>query len=82
MFDFIINNLDFFVCGCFCFIHLIVGIISSISQNRKIERICNKCGSPVLEGENHTCTLSYEELSAIVAFVRDLKGDSENVNNQ
>lgn len=78
--EFILNNLDLILCVALCILHLIIGIISSISQNKKINKICAKCGSPVFEGENHTCTLSYEELSALVAFVRDLKGDNENGN--
>lgn len=73
MIDFIINNLDLILCVGVCILHLIVGIISAISQNKKIEKICTLCGSPIFKGEEHTCTLSYEELSAVIAFVNDLK---------
>lgn len=80
MINFILNNLDFVLCAGLCTVHLVVGIISAIVQNKKIKDICKLCGSPVFKGEEHTCTLSYEELSALVAFVKDLKGDNENGN--
>ncbi len=78
--DIILNNLDLILCVSVCIFHLIVGIISSIFQNKKIDRVCKLCGAPIFKGEEHTCTLSYEELSALVAFVKDLKGDNENGN--
>lgn len=80
MIDFIINNLDLILCVGVCILHLIIGVISAIVQNKKISKICDKCGSPIFEGEKHTCSLTYEELSALVAFVKDFKGDNENGN--
>ena len=78
--DFIFNNLDIILCVGLCLFHLIIGIISAIFQNKKIEKICKLCGSPIFKGEEHTCSLTYEELSALVAFVKDFKGDNENGN--
>lgn len=73
MIDFILNNFDTVLCVGFCVFHMIMGIITAIIQHKQIKEICKNCGAPVFEGEKHTCTLTYEELSALVAFVKNLK---------
>lgn len=77
MIDFIINNIDFVLCSGLCVFHLIIGVIIAIVQHKQIKEVCKNCGSPVFEGEKHSCTLTYEELSALVAFVNDLKEGDE-----
>lgn len=79
MFDFILNNLDFILCSIFCVVHFIVTVVSAFKQNKKINSICDKCGSAVVDGETHKCTLTFEELSALVAFIKNL--DKDGVNN-
>lgn len=66
--------LDFFCLG-FCFIHMIVSFIVSFFEHKKINSVCKKCLSPLVEGEVHQCSdvLSEDQLQLLVAFVSSLK---------
>lgn len=77
MIDFILNNLDFILCLGVCVFHFVVGVISAILNHKQIKKICEHCGAPIVEGEKHTCNLSYEELTALVAFLKNLKEGDE-----
>lgn len=43
------------LCFVFCVVHSIISCLIARSQGKKIDRLCNKCGQPVIGGETHTC---------------------------
>lgn len=78
--------IEFFCLG-FCFLHMIFSFVQSFIQHKKIKSICEKCLSPVLEGEEHqcseavlharelVCSLPEEQLILLSQFVQFLKKD-------
>ena len=63
------------VCGLFCFFNCLCGFIRAAKTDKKITKLCEKCGVPVLEDEKHECPLSEEQLTALTVFLASLKGD-------
>lgn len=54
----ILSNLDLicpFLCFVYCIVHTVLQCVASIKLNKKITSLCEKCGVPVVEGENHVC---------------------------
>lgn len=64
------------VCVLCSVIHFVIGIINSKLQGKKLERICEKCLSPVYSGDDHKC-LNEFQLSKLVDFVSSLRGDND-----
>lgn len=56
------------ICGFFCIIHFIIGLISSKKNNKKIDYICKNCLTPVSRGEEHECD---PEIVKNITFLRD-----------
>lgn len=54
----ILSNLDLIcplLCFVYCIIHTVVQCIGACKLNKKITSLCEKCGSPVVEGDSHEC---------------------------
>lgn len=75
MFDNLYDYICAAVCLFTCAFHLIHSVVSSLKLNKRIDKLCEKCGMPVVEGEEHLCSLTPEQLDKIVALVVSLKGD-------
>lgn len=58
------------------FLHFVVPFISSVLTGKKITKICNKCFSPVVDGEQHTC-LTTEQLDLVEKLILSFKGDND-----
>lgn len=65
------------ICLLVCAVHSVVSVIVGIVQKRKIDRFCDKCGSPVFEGDIHDCkfNLSIEQIVELMAIAR--RGDED-----
>ncbi|UPW40993.1 hypothetical protein [Sigmofec virus UA08Rod_5838] len=63
------------LCAIFCIVHFIVEAILAHRQNKKIEKLCEKCGFPIYEDVSHNCALTSEQLQKLVEFVSSLKGE-------
>lgn len=61
-------------CISFCFLHLLIGLINGILQKKKLDHICEKCISPVYEGEEHNCILSDKQLKKLSSFIKSVAG--------
>ncbi|UPW41621.1 hypothetical protein [Peromfec virus RodF8_38] len=59
-------------------VHFLVTLVFSIKNNRKITKLCDKCNIPIVEGEEHDCSLSSEQLLKLVDFVKSLKDGNDN----
>lgn len=73
------DSLCALLCFVFCVVHSIISIFNARRLNKRISALCDKCGSPVIEGESHDCVLNTTQLKALSAFVAELKkgGDSD-----
>lgn len=71
-----------FICLGICFLHFIISIFQALFSGKRIERICLKCLSPVLQGEEHKCSdvLTSEQLDLLSKFVSSLRGSSDGSN--
>lgn len=65
-------------CFAFCVLHSIVEFFRARKLNKKVESLCKDCGSPVIEGEDHSCSLTSTQLKALTAFVMELKRGDKN----
>lgn len=67
------------ICGCVCALVCCVNCFCSFLRARKtgkqIERLCEKCGVPVVENEQHSCALNSEQLTALELFVASMRGN-------
>lgn len=76
------------VCFAVCVLHSIVESIIMSKQNKKIDRICDKCLQPVELGVNHQCDpdlfdsvqflqthMTSAELSVLIDICRLVNGD-------
>lgn len=75
--EFLRDNWIDLLCILFCFIHTISSVIHARLTGKKITALCNLCGSPLLENEEHSCSLSSTQLHALTAFVASLKNSKE-----
>ncbi|WGL31148.1 hypothetical protein [Dipodfec virus UOA04_Rod_751] len=66
------------ICCVFCIIHFIVGLINSKLQNKKIEKICDKCLTPLVEGEKHECSVSTGALCELAEYITKILMEREN----
>lgn len=71
-----------YLCVGICVFHAFLEIVVSIVSRKKIQKICDKCFLPVVEGSNHICsdltssllsTMSESDLQIISKFVNYLK---------
>lgn len=62
----------------FCVFHSVIEFFRARKLNKRIEKICSDCGSPVIEGEDHQCVLTPAQLQALTSFVLSLKKGDEN----
>lgn len=79
---FFLENFDVILCIICFFAHLVVSIVHAIKLNKKITALCEKCGSPVVEGVKHDCSeakkriassgLSKESLEKLYGFIDQL----------
>lgn len=60
-------------CLAFCVLHSIFEFFRACRLNKKVEKLCQDCGSPVIEGEQHDCVLTSTQLKALTAFVLELQ---------
>lgn len=70
------------LCLIFCLIHTIGQWIHAVKLGKKIDSVCEKCGSPVISDEEHTCSLSNTQLKALTAFVMALKEKEKSDNGK
>lgn len=68
------------VCFVVCVLHSIIESIIMSKQNKKIDKICEKCLQPVQEDTDHTCDpqlLNALEVQAEIVsqFIASLRGD-------
>lgn len=76
------DSLCTLLCLIFCVLHSIVSFVNTHKLNKRVTALCDKCGSPVIEGESHDCVLNTTQLKALSAFVAELKkGSSSDVGN-
>lgn len=61
-----ISNIFEYLCLGVCVIHAVVSWINSFRLGKKINRVCELCGSPVVEGEKHDCL----PLTAFESFIK------------
>lgn len=47
-----------YVCIAFCILHMCISFIVSLFTKRKINKICEFCGSSVYSGVSHHCAVS------------------------
>lgn len=66
------NYIDY-ICIAVCVLHFVVSFISSLIQRKKINMLCDKCNSPIVEGEQHDCELTSSQLKALTNFILELK---------
>lgn len=64
-------------CLALCVFHSIFEFFRVRSLNKKVDHICDTCGSPVVENEEHTCSLTSTQLKALTAFILELKKSSD-----
>lgn len=62
------------LCGFMCLFHFVYSFISSYLMKKKIDKFCERCGSPIYEDEVHKC-LSDTQIGKLVEFVNSLRGD-------
>lgn len=62
-------------CLGFCFLHMIISFVQSFIQHKKIKSVCEKCLSPVVEGEEHVCSniLSSDQLELLVKLIESIR---------
>lgn len=67
------------VCVVVCLLHSVISIINALLTRRKINKFCDKCYSPIIDGEEHEC-LTDDQLKALTVFVASLnsKKDKDN----
>lgn len=63
-------ELVFLTLHCLFFV---IEVIRSRSLNKKITKICEECHLPVLDGEDHDCKLTSEQLQQLYTFVKSLR---------
>lgn len=63
------------VCGFVCFLNCLCTTIRAYKTDRKIAKLCEKCGVPVLKNEEHSCALTGEQLTALELFVASMRSD-------
>lgn len=80
----ILSNLDLvcpLLCLIYCIIHSVFQIFNNRSLDKKITKLCEKCGEPVVENENHECdvrrevlfkSLSDSDINALYALLNSL----------
>lgn len=54
----IIANFDWLLplfCFSYCIFHTIVSCVNAVKLNKKITSLCEKCGLPIVENEEHSC---------------------------
>lgn len=73
------NIYDYIHIGClaFCVLHSIFEFFRARKLNKKVEKLCQDCGSPVVEGEDHQCLLTSTQLKALTAFVYELQNSNK-----
>lgn len=73
-----INYLEYvcpIICFVVCLLHSIIESIIMSIQNKKIDRICDKCLQPIEVGSDHDCYLSESQLLKLTDFIISLRGD-------
>lgn len=72
-----------YICLGVCILHIICFVyefIHNLIQGKKISKLCDKCNTPVFEGEEHECfelfkSLPKEKVELVCNFIDFLKGD-------
>ena len=69
------------VCVLACLLHFVCSLVSSYKQNKRIDKICDKCLTPYSSDEEHRCSdLNLLLVSKINDFVDDISktlGDND-----
>lgn len=62
------------VCGIVCLVNCLCTTIRAHKTDKKITKLCEKCGVPIVEDEAHSCVLNAEQLIALEHFVASMRG--------
>ncbi|WGL31164.1 hypothetical protein [Dipodfec virus UOA04_Rod_754] len=63
------------LCIAFCFLHFVFGLVNALLTRKKIDKICDKCGTPLASGEEHKCLLSDSQIDKLYEFVLSLRNN-------
>lgn len=62
-----------YICLGFCLLHLLYSLYQSFRFKKRVTGICEQCLTPKVDGEEHVCDLTGEQIKALTAFILSLR---------